>query len=73
MSDWIKCSDGVPTERESFDKSSTVDVLVCTEAGNISIAFWSCEGLCWADQCGEQIDEEEWGFITHWMPLPKAP
>ena len=73
MSQWIKCSESLPIERESFDPTSTVNVLVADDHGCVSVAFWTYEGLCWADANGDEIDEESFGNITHWMPLPKAP
>lgn len=73
MSEWIKCSDRMPTERETFDPSSTTNVLVANDLGVIQVAFWTYEGLCWADANGEEIDEDSFGFITHWQPLPEPP
>lgn len=73
MSDWIKCVDRLPTEMEDYDPTSTTDVLVVDDFGKVQVAFYSYESLSWGDFNGDEIDADEWGVITHWMPLPKPP
>ena len=74
MSEWIKCSESLPIERESWDITSTINVLIYSDDGAIQTGFWSYEALCWFDYLGNQIEEDEFDrHVTHWMPLPAPP
>ena len=42
-----------------------VDVLVLYDSGKIDIN--------WVDSVGEFMDENIYGRVTHWMPLPAPP
>lgn len=69
MSEWIKCSDRLPSEEQG-----TVAVLTRT---NDVLTAWATywhgartDFACWTFPHG---DEDEGAEVTHWTPLPELP
>lgn len=68
MSEWIKCSDRMPSETYAYG-CHTDDVLCRTRSGKMVIAMSvnTTTGQAWLDQQSMERD------VTHWMPLPAPP
>lgn len=68
MSDWIKCSEQLPSE-------SSHDKCLLWNGHYIRYGKWlspDCSGrnCCWHDDYDHKIKGRQ---ITHWMPLPEPP
>lgn len=62
MTEWIKCSERLPEERDGF-------VLAYLIGGTIEQLIW-CERGWWECSSGYFCPRDH---VTHWMPLPDAP
>lgn len=65
MAEWISVKDRLPEECQTvlaFDQNEGFSVL----------AFYidTMYGKSWLDEVGNTIN---FGWVTHWMPLPEAP
>lgn len=79
MSEWIKCSDGLPEPRggDGILRNDSQRVL-CLVLSNVNgVKRMECGSYCHYFRSGwTEFEQDEYrgtSVVTHWMPLPLPP